>query len=267
MGHTPIVAIVILHGAGSTGAAALHLLGLAEQPDRGGLADPPGLHNVAAVDVVAVDGVAVDVITVEDRSGDLDAIVQHLDSVVTSIGDCTEIIGISLGAHALITWASGRKDCPPLTCVLPAWIGDPSWGTPFSGAAATAHAAEDIARSGIQAALEALPADPALGDIAALVRMAWADYSDAQLEACLTYAARAHGPTTEQLAAVAGSVRVLGWYGDAFHPAPVAIAWSRLIPHARVAMAARPSIRLLGQARASLSWPAVPPTRLPGADA
>jgi hypothetical protein len=235
VGQTPGVTIVVLHGAGSTGLAARRLLGLTDQRD---------------------------VITVEDRTGDVGDIVHRLESAVTSIEHCTEIIGVSLGAHALITWASGRVDCPPLTCVLPAWTGAPS-----SGAAATARAAADIARSGIHGVVASLPADPSLSDVAALVRVAWADYSDDELQSCLTTASRGHGPSERQLGSVAGGVRVLGWYGDAFHPPAVAVTWSRLIPHARIAMAARPSIRLLGQARASLRWPSRPRTRPPGAAA
>ena len=206
---------VIVHGAGSTGGAAAALLGAGD-----------------------------DAVLIEDRSGDIDAVIASVEATLAGQPDCTSLVGVSLGAHAVARWAStARRPLPPLVCVLPAWTGPPG---PTAGATATA--ARQIAADGATAVLDRLTAEGRYPDVVRLLRVAWRDYSNDALSAGLARASTGRGPTQAELASIPVPVAVVGWRGDALHPAAVALEWARHLRWPTIAMAARPEIRLIRKA-------------------
>jgi len=212
------VTTVIVHGAGSTGGAAAALL-----------------------------GAGADAVLIEDRSGDIDAVIASLETTLAGHPECNVLVGISLGAHAVARWAStARRPLPRLVCVLPAWTGPPG---PTAGA--TAIAAQQIATDGATAVLDRLTAEGRYPDVVQLLRVAWRDYSDDALSAGLTRASTGRGPTPAELASIPVPVALVGWRGDALHPAAVANEWARYLRWPTIAMAARPEIRLIRQALAT----------------
>lgn len=209
---------VIVHGAGSTGAAAARLL-----------------------------GARTDAVLLEDRSGEIEGVIDLLHSTLSQRDDCTEVVGISLGAHAVARWASSAPPpLPRLVCVLPAWTGNPGTTAEF-----TAASAIDIAEVGAAALLRRLASEQRYPDIVDLLDSAWSDYSDTQLALCLQRASRGCAPTAEELASIPGDVTVVGWSGDAFHPDGIAREWARHLRRSTIAIAARPEIRLMRQALAT----------------
>ena len=215
--------IVLAHGAGSTGRAARHLLGMDERHD---------------------------VIALEDRTGDVERMVDAIEQAVRTHPDCVEVIGISLGAHAAARWASGRDLAVRLTFVLPAWT-----GAPTSAAQATASSASEIGDRGIAETLARLEEQSPGDDIVSLLSMAWSSYSDGQLQTCLEQASRGRAPTMSELRRIQAPVRVVGWYGDMFHPHATALEWTHHIRRARVAMGVRPRVAILQQTLASVTSP------------
>jgi hypothetical protein len=210
--------LVIVHGAGSTGAAAAHLLGAGD-----------------------------DAVLVEDRSGDIDLVLETLRATLADLGDCSILVGVSLGAHAVARWASAAtRPLPRLLCVLPAWTDRPG-----GSAEATAAAARGITSEGIGGTLDRLAAGEDHPDVVQLLRIAWPDYSDDSLAHSLSRASSGSAPSRDQLAAIPAPVALVGWEGDAFHPASVAREWGRHLRWPTVAMAARPDIRLIRQAVAT----------------
>ncbi|MGA1090243.1 MAG: hypothetical protein ACO3V1_00390 [Candidatus Nanopelagicales bacterium] len=217
---------VIAHGAGSSGRAARRLLGLESAPG---------------------------IVTIEDRSGDVDRVADLIDGTVARNGDCTAVIGVSLGAHALIRWAAAAHRGVHLICVLPAWTGDPG-----SASLPTAIAAAQVSTMGIDEVLRrAVDHSP---DVAELLAIAWADYTPDLLAACLTSASLSPGPLPAHFMTVSDPASIVGWYGDDFHPAATALSWARLLPQARIAMASRPLSALLRQALSTAQRPS-PPVR------
>ena len=215
MGKTAVVTIVLVHGAGSTGAAAAELLGLGP-----------------------------DVVLVEDRTGDVERVISQLEAAWARIPDCTALVGVSLGAHAVARWAASTScPLPQIACVLPAWTGSPT-----SAAEATARAASDVAREGSATILERLQRESPHSDVVRLLQLAWPAYSDDQLAHSLTCASRGRGPHPEELAAISSPVAVVGWRGDAFHPESVAHEWARHLRRPTLALAARPDVHLLQRA-------------------
>lgn len=209
---------VIVHGAGSNGAAAARLL-----------------------------GAGTGAVLVEDRSGEIECVIDVLRSTLAELDDCTRIIGVSLGAHAVARWASAERiPVPPLVCVLPAWTGNPG-----PTAEITAASARAVSEVGITTLLERLATEERHPDVVGLLECAWADYSDAELALCLERASTGRAPTTEELAAIPGHVTVIGWCGDAFHPDDVARTWARHLRRSTIAIAARPEIRLMRAALAT----------------
>jgi len=212
------VTTVIVHGAGSTGGAAATLL-----------------------------GAGADAVLIEDRSGDVDAVIASLEATLAGHPDCSVLVGISLGAHAVARWAStSRRPLPRLVCVLPAWTGPPG-----ATAGATALAAQQIAADGATAVLDRLTAEGRYPDVVQLLRVAWRDYSDDALSAGLTRASTGRGPTPAELASISVPVAIVGWRGDALHPAAVTHEWARYLRWPTIALAARPEIRLIRQALAT----------------
>lgn len=215
MGETAPVTIVLVHGAGSTGAAAAELLGLGSGT-----------------------------VLLEDRSGDVDQVVAALDATMGRHPDCGALVGVSLGAHAVARWAStAAGDVPRITCVLPAWTGEPS-----EAAGATALAGREVETEGTAAILARLSRESPHSDVVRLLGLAWPHYSDAQLARALARAGRGRGPTREELAAITVPVTVVGWRGDPFHPDCVTRQWASHLRRPTVAVAARPETRLLRQA-------------------
>ena len=218
MGETSPVTTVVVHGAGSTGAAAGALLGLGSDADY-----------------------------VEDRSGDVEQVMASLDDTIARQPGCTHLVGISLGAHAVARWASSAtKPVPRLVLVLPAWL-----GAPAATAQATAAAGRSVAVDGITAILEQLAHEGSHPDVVRLLQLSWPEYSDDELSRCLARASSGSGPTPADLAAIAAPMTVVGWRGDAFHPESAVHAWARHLRRPAVVMAARPEIRLLRQALAT----------------
>jgi hypothetical protein len=130
--------------------------------------------------------------------------------------------------------------------VLPAWTGPPG-----ATASATAIAARQIAADGATAVLDRLTAEGRYPDVVRLLRVAWRDYSNDALSACLARASTGRGPTQAELASIPVPVAVVGWHGDALHPAAVANEWAQHLRWPTIAMAARPEIRLIRQALAT----------------
>jgi hypothetical protein len=223
------VTTVIVHGAGSTGAAAARLV-----------------------------GARADAVLVEDRSGDIERVIDLLRTTLEERDDCTEVVGVSLGAHALARWAStATPPLPRLICVLPAWTGDPG-----HTADATAASARSVGDVGITALLERLFAENQYSDVVGLLDSAWAAYTDAELTRCLERASTSRAPTAEELGAIRSHVTVVGWSGDVFHPDRVTREWARNLRRSNVAVAARPEIRLVQQALATCgALRPAPPTR------
>lgn len=215
MGKTALVTTLLVHGAGSTGPAAAELL---------------GLGSVTAM--------------IEDRSGDVEQVIPAIEAAVVRHPDCTALVGISLGAHAVVRWAASTLlPLPRLACILPAWT-----DTPGLAGAATAMAARDVARAGSAAILEALERESPHSDVVRLLQLAWPVYSDEELARSLTCASQGRGPQPEDLAAIPAPVAVIGWRGDVFHPESVARDWARHLRRPTLALAARPEMRLLQQA-------------------
>lgn len=219
MGKTAHVTAIIVHGAGSTGAAACALVGAGR-----------------------------DTVLVEDRTGDVDAVVARVEAAVAAHAGCSSVIGVSLGAHAVARWASTTSlPLPRLVCALPAWIGEPA-----AVAAATAASARAVAIEGATAVLARLAASGEHADVVDLLRRAWSDYDDAALERCLLRASEGRGPLPSELGTIRAPVTIVGWLGDALHPASVARDWAALCPRSVIAMAARPEARLLRRALATV---------------
>jgi pimeloyl-ACP methyl ester carboxylesterase len=192
-------------------------------------------------------GAGADAVLIEDRSGDIDAVIASIDATLAGQPDCTSLVGISLGAHAVARWASmARRPPTRLVCVLPAWTGPPG---PTAGA--TAIAARQIAVDGATAVLDRLTAEGRYPDVVQLLRVAWRDYADDALSASLSRASTGRGPTPAELASIPVPVALVGWRGDALHPAAVTNEWARHLRWPTIAMAARPEIRLIRQALAT----------------
>lgn len=206
---------LLVHGAGSTGAAAARLL-----------------------------GVGSDTVLVEDRTGDVEQVIRVIEAALVGNPDCTALVGVSLGAHAVARWAaSTSRPLPRIACVLPAWT-----GAPTAAADATALAARNVTREGSKAILESLQHESPHSDVVRLLQLAWPAYADEQLARSLTCASRGRGPHPDELAAITAPVAVIGWRDDAFHPESVAHQWARHLRRPTLALAARPEIRLLQQA-------------------
>lgn len=221
--------VLLVHGAGSSSDAAVAIVGplLA------------GRH----------------IVTIDDRSGEIDDIVSAIEQAADSADDVTHVVGISLGAHAVALWASRRSvSSIVLVLLLPAWLGPPDATSQL-----TAAAAEEIRRQGIAATLTRISAESELPDVAALLEQAWSHYSDAQLAVALERASHQRAPADIDLERLVAPACVIGWEGDHLHPACMARRWGTLIPHARVAVAARPSVALLRAAVAAATGWSRPP--------
>ncbi|MEK9664856.1 MAG: hypothetical protein VW082_09585 [Candidatus Nanopelagicales bacterium] len=196
------MSVLLVHGAGSSGAAALALLG----------------------DCLAPFG---RVQTLDDRTGDVGSLMARLDTVAPHVDLA---VGVSLGAHALARWAAGRPKGPALLLCLPAWTGEPD-----EVARATEGTAQRLTVLGRQALLQEMPDDAHYGPgrVADLVRLGWGSYGDRELVDALAAAAHQRGPTTTELATIITRTAVLGWPDDALHPDAVARLWAKSIPAAR----------------------------------
>lgn len=226
MGHTAVVTVIVIHGAGSSGRAAEALL-----------------------------GPRADMEYVEDRTGSVEHVAEAVDAAFARASACAAIVGISLGAHALARWASHQAPqsaLPRLVFVLPAWTGQPG-----RAAAVTAAASDEVQRLGSADLLARLAADSRHPDVVELLGIAWSDYSDEALIECLRTASEGHGPTDTELSAIDAPSVIVGWHGDDFHPAQVTRQWSQHLRHSTVAMAARPEVRLLRAALATVGLPAL----------
>jgi pimeloyl-ACP methyl ester carboxylesterase len=201
MPAVPAVALLV-HGAGSSPDCARRLLD--------GLARPP-------VEVRAVDA-----------RGHVEQVVRRIGVAYDDAGgDVAVVAGISLGAHAVAMWASGRPVCPDLVLAMPAWTGSPD-----GVAAMTAATARDIEVHGRTAVLERLRADPLTSHDWVLDELAcaWSDYDDESLATALTQAARSPGPDVAALRRIAARTAVVALADDPLHPETVAAQWADAVP-------------------------------------
>lgn len=221
--------IVLVHGAGSTAAAARALLG----------------PLLAGRDCVALD----------DRTGDIDVLTARLGQVADDTAGITHVVGISLGAHAVARWASETSVSDVrLVLVLPAWTGPPD-----ASAVLTERAAAEVRTTGIARTLARIRQDSDADDVARLLEVAWRDYADADLVNALEAAACSSAPDEDALAGIPAPSMIIGWEGDPLHPSATVRHWARVVPRARVAMAARPSVELLRAGiGAATGWPGRP---------
>jgi pimeloyl-ACP methyl ester carboxylesterase len=136
--------------------------------------------------------------------------------------------GISLGAHIAARWAAATAAAPGLLLALPAWS-----GAPGPVAAATAAAADRVARLGMGDAVRAAGAGPVRW-VAAELAAAWPAYG-AELVATLRAAAAAPGPSVAELRSVTAAAGVVCFADDPLHPAGVAEEWASLLPRGGLA--------------------------------
>ncbi|HET7901008.1 MAG TPA: hypothetical protein VFL59_07445 [Candidatus Nanopelagicales bacterium] len=144
--------------------------------------------------------------------------------------------GISLGAHALAILAASTGAPWPLVLAMPAWT-----GAPGPVAAATAAAADEVARLGRAEVLARLRADPATAEDWVLEELTagWAAYDDDALAETLSAAASSRGPAPEELGRIQGPTALVALDGDPLHPRTVAEVWDVAIP--------RTALRVVGR--------------------
>lgn len=171
-----------------------------------------------------------------------------LDSAREEYGSRLGIVGgVSLGAHVAARWAAAHPgSVEGLLLAFPAWTGPPG-----PVAAATAGAAAEVERLGIEGAVEAARAG-AVGWVADELAAAWPAYGDA-LPATLR-AAAAPGPTVAELASIDVPVGLAACVDDPLHPFAVAERWAAALPHA---LLARLPLAALGPDRSLLGAAAV----------
>jgi pimeloyl-ACP methyl ester carboxylesterase len=209
------VAVVLAHGAGSSAAAARELLGLE-------------LHSR-------------EIIPVEDRTGDVEVVVDLITTALSNASEVTHLVGVSLGAHAVASWAArSHAQAPAIVCVLPAWT-----GLPDATASLTSLSAADIGRDGVLPTLRRIRQDSPNQDIAEILEAGWSDYSQPALVNALQMASRSWAPDDAALTTIAAPSTVVGWSGDPLHPVETARRWARNLPRARIAIAVRPDVALL----------------------
>jgi hypothetical protein len=205
---------LLLHGAGSCPATAYALLEPAVAPgSRAVCVDARG--TVAQVEARLADAVGW-----HRQDGD----------------EVVRVAGISLGAHAVASWASHIRTMIDLVLVMPAWT-----GAPDAVAAATAAAADEIERLGVRAVLDRLRADPATSGDWVLDELGrgWATYDDAALVASLREAGSSPAPTFDELHAVRARTAVVALADDPLHPDRVARAWAGAITCAAIRVVPR----------------------------
>lgn len=206
-------AAVLVHGAGSTGDAAVRLLG------------------------PAATGFEVRVV---DAQGPFDEVVGRIAALASALATDGRRLsfagGISLGAHAVASWAAAAagRDLPELVLAMPAWTGPPE-----AVAALTAASADEIERDGTAGILARLVAGaPDDWVVDELVR-AWADADPAALARSLRAAAASRAPTLDELSLIRARVVVVALADDPLHPASVAESWAEAIPGARLVIVPR----------------------------
>lgn len=150
--------------------------------------------------------------------------------------------GVSLGAHAAVTWTATTGFAGPVLLVLPAWTGPAG-----DLAAAGAVTAGEVDRAGIEGVLRHT-ANVAPAWVAAAVTEAWTALGAAAVAADLRAAAVSPGPTPKALASVAGPASVVTVADDPLHPRSTAEEWARLIPRATLTVASPRSARDLAVA-------------------
>jgi len=199
------------------------------------------------------------------RDGDVDARLAQLDEAVDKFRPVL-VGGVSIGAHVAARWASGRlapssdghrpgspEGCRPegLLLAMPAWT-----GAPGPVAAASAVAADEVARDGVTAALRRIRATAAPESrwVVEELAAAWPAYSDRELAATLRATAAAAGPSAEELGAVGVPCGVAVLRDDSLHPAAVGRAWADALPRAAVV---ETGLAAVGADRAALGRAAV----------
>ncbi|MCX6459813.1 MAG: hypothetical protein NTZ03_05850 [Actinobacteria bacterium] len=182
------------------------------------------------------------VLVLDDRDGDVESVVDAIDSVsdaVTESGDrITLIAGVSLGAHAAALWAArnsrANESVEGLLLCLPAWT-----GTPHSIAAATAGAADEVELRGSSTVLNSLLADHPQDWVVLALAQSWPDYGDEWLVRALRSASFSPGPTSEELGDIALPCAVVALADDPLHPVAVAQHWVTQIPRAELVVLPR----------------------------
>lgn len=211
----------------------------------------------------ALDAAGITLVTTSGRSGSADQIAAEIDAIVEDAqagGSLVRLVGgVSVGAHAAASWASGRPDepaGPALALWLPAWTGiaDQPGETgevgetheagstgEAAGQVMTAWAAQQVTALGSAAVLADLDRDDDLREdwvTRELVR-AWPTFGDDALIRILAEASQSAAPRSGELQRIALPTVVYGLAGDPFHPLATAVRWARAIPGARLLVADR----------------------------
>lgn len=138
--------------------------------------------------------------------------------------------GISFGAHLAAEWALRNPDrCAGLVLALPGWHGEPGAAP---GAVSARLAAGHVRNGGTDAALATATAGVPPWLAEELTR-AWHGYGDGLADSLATAAARA-APSLDELAGLAVPVGIASCVDDPVHPASVATAWAKRLPHSAV---------------------------------
>lgn len=209
--------VLVVHGAGSTGATAQALL----QP----------LWQEALPDPWTVTAV-------EDRTGDVEEVAEHVAVWLRGTAGAHSrriVAGISLGAHAAILGAMRAGDSEPPSCIvaaMPAWLG-PADGT----ARLTQRAGSEIAEKGISQTIERIRREAPIDRewVIRALEEDWSRYTDDSLSASLATAARGRAPEPSELRQLDFPVLLLGIDDDPLHPRAVSESWLRHLDQGRLA--------------------------------
>jgi len=164
-----------------------------------------------------------DLVTWDDSTGDVHVVADRL-AYLAAHNTARLVGGISLGAHAAAWVAAAQNDLDGVLLALPAWTGPPG-----STAARSGHAAESLARDGLERTLSRLSNGGWVGD--ELVR-AWPAHGEDAVVAALRRTAASPAPTLDDLAKVAAPVGIAAFVDDVFHPLVVAEEWRDALPRA-----------------------------------
>jgi pimeloyl-ACP methyl ester carboxylesterase len=198
----------------ASGRCAVVLPGSASTSDFAARALGPALAALGLATVSADPG----------SLGDPDAQLRALDSAVRD-WDPVLVGGVSLGAHLAARWAAGRPAgrVAGLLLVMPAWTGDPG-----RVAAASAAAADEVERAGIEPVLARIAAGaaPQSAWVAMELASAWPRYAPGALASALRATAASRGPSLGELAEIRVPCGIVGLRDDPLHPAAVAREWA-----------------------------------------
>lgn len=156
----------------------------------------------------------------EEHAADLGAVAAAVGARVVG--------GVSLGAHAAVTWCAGRSDVDGVLVCLPGWLGQvPAGEGPHAAIAA------EVSRFGVDGVLARVRDDPEVPAwLRSLLARDWARCDAVSLGAALCSLDGVDAPTQDVLAAVAAPAGVCAWPDDPGHPWDAAVTWCEVLPTA-----------------------------------